>query len=104
MSAPPGEPVRAGRQRLAMAVALGVAVPAIVLRATGAQPAHLTEAAVFGLAIIGAAFVLSWAAETAQLDISAGLAIAVIAFIAVLPEYAVGVVFALHGGKAFHHF
>jgi cation:H+ antiporter len=30
------------------------------------------EAAVFGLAVVGAAFVLSWAAELASLEISAG--------------------------------
>ena len=43
---------------------------------------------------------LSWAAEVAQLDISAGLAIAVLAFIAVLPEYAVDLVFAFKAGGA----
>ena len=53
----------------------------------------------FGLAIVGAAFMLSWAAEVAQLDISAGLAIAVLAFIAVLPEYAVDLVFAFKAGR-----
>jgi cation:H+ antiporter len=57
-------------------------------------------ALIFGVAVIGAAFLLSWAAEVAQLDISAGLAIAVLAFIAVLPEYAVSLVFALKGGHA----
>ncbi len=50
---------------------------------------------------MGAAFLLSWAAEVAQLDISAGLAIAVLAFIAVLPEYAVDLVFAVKGGNSF---
>ena len=35
----------------------------------------------------------------AQLDLSAGLAIAVLAFIAVLPEYAVDLVFAWKGGN-----
>ena len=50
---------------------------------------------------MGAAFILSWAAEVAQLDISAGLAIAVLALIAVLPEYAVDFVFAWQGGNAF---
>ena len=43
----------------------------------------------------------SWAAEVARLDISAGLAIAVLAFIAVLPEYAVDLVFAMKGGNSF---
>src|SRR4051812_12179782 len=52
------------------------------------------------MAIIGAAFLLAWAAEVAQLDISAGLAIAVLAFIAVLPEYAVDFVFAGKAGNA----
>src|SRR3954447_11304735 len=56
------------------------------------------------MAIVGSAFLLSWAAEVAQLDISAGLAIAVLAFIAVLPEYAVDVVFAKDGGHAVKEF
>ena len=59
------------------------------------------QAITFGLAIVGAAFVLAWAAEVAQLDISAGLAIAVLALIAVLPEYAVDLVFAWRGGEAY---
>src|SRR3954464_4607411 len=58
----------------------------------------------YGGAIVGAAFLLSWAAEVAQLDISAGLAIALLAFIAVLPEYAVDVVFAKDGGRAVAHY
>ena len=62
------------------------------------------EALLFGLAIVGAAFILSWAAEVAQLDISAGLAIAVLAFIAVLPEYAVDMVLAWEGGNAFEQY
>ena len=56
------------------------------------------------LAIVGAAFLLSWAAEVAQLDISAGLAIAVLALIAVLPEYAVDFVFAWQGGASVQQF
>ncbi|MFL6271359.1 MAG: sodium:proton exchanger [Actinomycetes bacterium] len=55
----------------------------------------------YGVAVIGAAFVLAWAAEAAQLDVSASLAIGVLALIAVLPEYAVGFVFAWKGGNDF---
>ncbi|HKZ75952.1 MAG TPA: hypothetical protein VJ259_04755, partial [Actinomycetota bacterium] len=69
-------------------------VPGLALRVSGADVAHPLAAVLYGLAIVGAAFLLSWAAEVAQLDISAGLAIAVLAFIAVLPEYAVDMVFA----------
>ena len=58
-------------------------------------------AAVFGIAIVGAAFVLAWAAEAAQVDVSAGLAIAVLALVAVLPEYAVDLVFTYEAGKEF---
>jgi cation:H+ antiporter len=59
------------------------------------------QALTYGVAVIGAAFVLAWAAEAAQLDVSASLAIGVLALIAVLPEYAVGFVFAWKGGNDF---
>ena len=49
---------------------------------------------VFGLAILGSAFLLAWAAEALQLDVSQGLALTVLALIAVLPEYAVDFTFA----------
>ena len=48
---------------------------------------------IFGLAIFGGAFILSWAAEAAQIDISESLAVAILALLAVLPEYAVDFVF-----------
>jgi cation:H+ antiporter len=91
---------RARRSRLALGLALGAPLPALWLRASDAGLSHPLEALLFGLAIVGAAFVLSWAAEVAQLDISAGLAIAGLALIAVLPEYAVDFVFAWQGGES----
>ncbi|WP_285502514.1 sodium:proton exchanger [Actinokineospora sp. NBRC 105648] len=69
--------------------------------ATGTHISPPLDAALFGIAVIGAAFVLSWVAEAIQLDISPGLAISVLALIAVLPEYAVDFVFASEGGRAF---
>ena len=82
--------------------AVAITVPGMALRFAGhVDWPHPLQAFIFGLAIIGAAFILSWAAEVAQLDISAGLAIAVLAFIAVLPEYAVDLVFALDGGHEY---
>jgi len=47
-----------------------------------------------GIAILGAAFMLSWAAEAFQMDVSQALALALLSLIAVLPEYAVDAVFA----------
>ena len=89
------------RQRLAVLLAVVAAFPAIFLRIATPDIPPPAQAALFGLAIVGAAFILSWAAEVAQLDISAGLAIAVLALIAVLPEYAVDFVFAWQGGNSF---
>ena len=63
------------------------------------QLAPSTIAASAGLAIFGAAFALSWAAEAAQHDIPPALSLAFLALIAVLPEYAVDLYFAWEAGK-----
>ncbi len=89
------------RQILALVLAVVATVPGIIIRFTEPELSAPIAAITFGLAIVGAAFVLAWAAEVAQLDISAGLAIAVLALIAVLPEYAVDMVFAWRGGEAY---
>jgi len=93
---------RAGRRPrlLPLAAAIAVTLPGRVFRLLAGGAPHPLEALVFGLAIVGAAFLLASAAEVAQLDISAGAAIAVLAFIAVLPEYAVDLIFAWKGGTA----
>jgi cation:H+ antiporter len=96
--------VHPARQGLGIGLAIGATVPGLLMRILDIESAHLLEAMFFGLAIVGAAFILSWAAEVAQLDISAGLAIAVLAFIAVLPEYAVDMVFAWKGGNDFEQY
>ena len=88
------------RIRLALGAALAIALPALWVRWTDPHLSYGIEALLFGLAIVGAAFILAWAAEVAQLDIGAGLALAVLALIAVLPEYAVDFVFAWKGGLA----
>jgi cation:H+ antiporter len=92
--------VHPARQGLGVGLAIGATIPGLLLRILGLEVPHPVGALLWGLAIVGAAFLLSWAAEVAQLDISAGLAIAVLAFIAVLPEYAVDMVFAWKGGNA----
>jgi len=56
-----------------------------------------------GLAIFGAAFVLSWAAEAAQIDIPESLSLVFLALIAVLPEYAVDIYFAWQAGSQPHY-
>ncbi len=96
--------VHPGRQGLGIGLAIGITLPGLLVRLTRPDLPEAVDALMFGVAIVGAAFVLSWAAEVAQLDISAGLAIALLAFIAVLPEYAVDMVFAWKGGNAFEQF
>lgn len=59
----------------------------------------LAAAAAFGGSVLAAAFLLAWAAEALQVDISKGLAMAVLAFIAVLPEYAVDLYFAASAAR-----
>src|SRR3954470_2554259 len=86
-------------QLLAMAMAASLTIPGIALRIAGAHPTPWIAAIVYGLAVVGSAFVLAWAAEALQLDVSQGLAMAVLALIAVLPEYAVDFVFTWKAGK-----
>jgi cation:H+ antiporter len=75
-----------------------------VLHLGGPHLDPAAQAVVYGLAVVGPAFVLAWAAEAAQLDVSASLAIGLLALIAVLPEYAVGFVFAWKGGNDVERF
>ncbi|MBI2865979.1 MAG: sodium:calcium antiporter, partial [Chloroflexi bacterium] len=79
---------------LAVAGALVLSLPALYIRFSGLEMAAPLEAAVFGLSIVAAAFLLAWATEVAQMDVSQALALAVLALIAVLPEYAVDGFFA----------
>ena len=67
--------------------------PGFYLGITNAHVAPVLGAIIFGVAVFGAAFILSWAAEASDIDISESLAIALLALIAVLPEYAVDFVF-----------
>ncbi|MGB8404900.1 MAG: sodium:proton exchanger [Mycobacterium sp.] len=73
-------------------------LPAVVLRVTGIHPSPVVSLLAFGAAVVAASFVLAWAAESAQMDVSGGLAIAVLALIAVLPEYAVDLYYAYVAG------
>jgi len=88
------------REWLLLAIATLLALPAPVLRGldiTGIYHHHMpseVEAIIFGLAVFSAATLLTWASEVAETEVSAGLALVVLALIAVLPEYAVDLYFA----------
>lgn len=80
--------------------AVVLALPGLVLRLGHLEPmGTITDTLVYGLAIVACAFMLAWAAEASEVEISAGLATAVVALIAVLPEYAVDMTFAWKAGQ-----
>jgi cation:H+ antiporter len=73
-------------------------VPALFLRLSGVHVAAPLSLVAFGAAVVAASFLLAWAAEAARLDIAGPLAIAILAVIAVLPEYAVDLYFSYTAG------
>jgi len=70
------------------------------LKATESAPVGqlATIIVVAGLAILGASFLLAWAAETAEKDVPRAFALAVLAILAVAPEYAVDALYAWEAG------
>lgn len=77
-----------------LAFAVLLTIPSLVFEAAGLHASPPLTAAVFGFAILGAAFLLSWGAEIAQMEVSQAFALAILALIAILPEYAVDLYFA----------
>lgn len=89
------------RQIALMAGALIVTLPGVYLSLSDTHVDPVLAAFLFGMGIVGAAFILTWAAEIIQLDVGAGLALAFLALIAVLPEYAVDFVFTAKAGTEY---
>jgi cation:H+ antiporter len=79
-------------------VAALLAWPAAALRFGAFGAPHVIETLLFGLAIVSAAFLLTWSAEAAERDVPRTLALAGLGLIAVLPEYAVDLTFAWKAG------
>jgi cation:H+ antiporter len=103
-SASPRAPEEDGRRHRKRDVGLFVIsallpMPWLVAHAIGglSLPAEAV-APLAGLAILGGAFLLSWATELAERDIPQSLALLVLALISVLPEYAVDLHFAWTAG------
>jgi cation:H+ antiporter len=86
--------VKTARGVIWLAAAALLTVPSLLYAPLGVEASPPVEALVFGFGILGAAFLLSWAAEVAQLEVSQAFALAILALIAILPEYAVDLYFA----------
>lgn len=74
-------------------------VPGFLLRLLHPELTPPMTALITGAAILGASFLLLWACDAAQKDVSQALALAVVALIAVLPEYAVDMYFTWQAGQ-----
>jgi cation:H+ antiporter len=83
---------------LAVILVVVAEVPAFALRLGAWAPPVEVATLLFGLGIVGAAFAMSWGAEAAEHDIPRALALITIALLAVLPEYAVDIIFAWKAG------
>ncbi|OBF46301.1 sodium:proton exchanger [Mycobacterium sp. 852002-50816_SCH5313054-b] len=99
-AAPASAPARARRLTLVRSALITAAfiAPALVVRIAGLHLDPIAALLTYGAAVVAASFLLAWAAEAAQIDVSGGLAIAVLALVAVLPEYAVDLYYAYVSG------
>lgn len=78
---------------------ISLAVPALLVEFGLVQASALVSAIFMGVAIISAAFMLGWIGEAAELDMSGGLSIGLLAVIAILPEYVVSTVISFQAGS-----
>lgn len=81
-----------------VALAIAATLPGLVIRFAGVHVAPLSATFIFFGALLGAGFLLSWGLEAAESHVSQGLAIAVLALITVLPEYAVDIYLSYQAG------
>ncbi len=81
-----------------VALAIAATLPGLVIRFAGIHVAPLAATFIFFAALLGAGFLLSWGLEAAEGHVSQGLAIAVLALITVLPEYAVDIYLSYQAG------
>lgn len=87
------------KKLLPLLLAVLITLPGLWLKFSVAHLAPPPAALLSGLAILGASFLLLWACDVAQMDIPQTLALAVVALIAVLPEYAVDMYFTWQAGQ-----
>jgi cation:H+ antiporter len=83
------------QQRVAFAAAF--TIPGVLVRFTGGATPYPLQVVAYGAAVVAAAFMLAWATEAAQVDIGHGVVIALVAFVAILPEYIVEIHYAFSG-------
>jgi cation:H+ antiporter len=77
-----------------VAIAAGFALGGVIVHALGALLPVPLAAIGLGLGVLGASFMLAWAADAGEAVFSGGLVLAAVALVGVLPEYIIEVHFA----------
>lgn len=80
-------------------VAVIATIPGLTLRIAGIHLDPISMTIITAIAIFSASFILTWCCEVMQIDIPQAVAVALVALIAVLPEYAVDMYFTWMAGK-----
>lgn len=80
-------------------IAVIATIPGVALRVGSIHLDPISMTIITAIAIFSASFILTWCCEVMQIDIPQAVAVALIALIAVLPEYAVDMYFTWMAGK-----
>jgi len=91
--------VKHAKSLFSIGLAILVTLPSLLLHFLHLEVSPPVATCITGTAILGASFILLWASDAAKKDISQAMALAVIALIAVLPEYAVDMYFTWQAGQ-----
>lgn len=78
-----------------------IAIVGIIVKSQHSLLPEILLPILYGFSIFSAALIISWAAESSEKDISGSFVIAIIALIAVLPEYAIETVLAYTAGQSY---
>ena len=78
-----------------------IAIAGIIVKSQHSLLPEILLPIAYGCSIFSAALIISWAAESSERDISGSFVIAIIALIAVLPEYAIETVLAYTAGQSY---
>lgn len=95
----PGERITVRKPYFPIVLAALAALPGIVVALAHIELSYPMTALAAGISILASAFILVWACDAAQADVSQSLALAVVAVVAVLPEYAVDMYFTWQAGR-----
>lgn len=80
-------------------ITMALCVPGGLIRFAHPELSPFIIVILTGFAIFGASFMLTWTCEAAEMDIPQAVAVAVVALIAVLPEYSVDMYFTWMAGQ-----